>query len=326
MSPRASALPQHGILDNASVSLHMPATLEKVLQDALTLGHGEITVHVGREQDRIFLAGGAIAWVVSAGAPTSLARVMTSRGLALRPALQQVWKQCRETGRNFAEALVEDGVVERVAMRDALLEHNARQLRALVERAAQGQVVFHSVQRAYASELCFSLHELSAEVARLEELAQTGTRLRAPEHGSETSALTTSGIVPPTNPWSQVPMSTIASSLEQIMTLDGALAAALVDYESGMTLGTTGGGAGFDIELAASGNTSVVKAKTRVMKDLGLPGVIEDMLITLETQYHIIRPLTRHPSLFIYVAIDKQRGNLGLARHKLRAVEEGLTL
>ncbi|MCA9642842.1 MAG: hypothetical protein KC492_19230 [Myxococcales bacterium] len=121
-------------------------------------------------------------------------------------------------------------------------------------------------------------------------------------------------------------MSTIDSSLEQVMNLDGAIAAALADWESGMTLGTAGGNAGFNVELAASGNTSVVKAKARVMGDLNLPGAIEDILITLETQYHIIRPLVRHPSLFIYVAIDKKRGNLGLARHKLRAVEEALTL
>lgn len=121
-------------------------------------------------------------------------------------------------------------------------------------------------------------------------------------------------------------MSTISKSLEEIMTLDGAIAAALVDWESGMTLGTIGGGTSFNIELAASGNTSVVKAKMRVMRELGIPGSIEDMLITLDTQYHLIRPLVRHPSLFLYVAIDKARGNLGLARHRVRSIEEGLKL
>jgi len=110
------------------------------------------------------------------------------------------------------------------------------------------------------------------------------------------------------------------------MTLDGAVAAALVDWESGLTLGTIGGNSGFDIELAASGNTGVVKSKMRVMRELGIPGAIEDILITLDTQYHLIRPLVRHPSLFLYVAIDKSRGNLGLARHRTRSIEEGLKL
>ena len=80
------------------------------------------------------------------------------------------------------------------------------------------------------------------------------------------------------------------------------------------------------IERAASGNTSVVKAKMAVMRQLGIGGAIEDILITLESQYHLIRPLTKVPTLFLYVAIDRQRGNLGLARHKLRQIEESLDL
>ena len=119
-------------------------------------------------------------------------------------------------------------------------------------------------------------------------------------------------------------MSTINDSLTEIMTLDGAIACALVDWESGLTLGTMGGGGVLDIELAASGNTSVVKAKAAVMKSLGIEGPIEDVLITLDTQYHLIRPLVKAPSLYLYVAIDRAKGNLGVARHKLRSIEAAL--
>ncbi len=121
-------------------------------------------------------------------------------------------------------------------------------------------------------------------------------------------------------------MDNIRSSLEQIMTLDGAIATSLVDWESGLTLGTSGGGAAFDIDLAASGNTTVVKSKMAVMKQLGIQGAIEDILITLDSQYHLIRPLTKNPSLFLYVAIDKAKGNLGLARHRLKSVESSLVV
>lgn len=121
-------------------------------------------------------------------------------------------------------------------------------------------------------------------------------------------------------------MADINESLSSAMELDGAIAAALVDWESGMTLGTAGGGADFDVEFAASGNTQVVKAKMAVMRDLGLPGSIEDILITLSSQYHLIRPLTSNPSLFLYLAIDGKRGNLGLARHRLRAIESKLSI
>ena len=134
----------------------------------------------------------------------------------------------------------------------------------------------------------------------------------------------TVGRMPKTQP-QETEMANINDSLNAIMDIEGGIAAALVDWESGLTLGTIGGGR-FDIELAASGNTTVVKAKMQVMRQLGLKGHIEDILITLDDQFHLIRPLSKSPSLFLYVAIDKKKGNLGLARHKLKSVEENLVL
>jgi hypothetical protein len=117
-------------------------------------------------------------------------------------------------------------------------------------------------------------------------------------------------------------------ALKGAMNIEGAFAAALVDYTSGMTLGTLGGGPDFDITVAAAGNTDVVRAKLRTVEMLNLPDKIEDILITLDHQYHLIRPLTARggQGLFLYVALAKSRANLALARHQLRAVEEGLEL
>ena len=121
-------------------------------------------------------------------------------------------------------------------------------------------------------------------------------------------------------------MSDIKQTLQAAMNIEGAIGAALVDYESGLTLGTAGGGARLNIETAAAGNTEVVRAKMKVMNMLGIDGMIEDILITLDTQYHLIRPLTSAPTLFLYLAIDKTKGNLGLARHKLRTVDSKIEL
>ncbi|UWP87522.1 hypothetical protein [Dactylosporangium fulvum] len=112
------------------------------------------------------------------------------------------------------------------------------------------------------------------------------------------------------------------------MSIDGALAVALVDYTSGMTLGTLGGGPDFDITVAAAGNTDVVRAKFRTIEMLGLPDRIEDILITLDNQYHLIRPLGSRngQGLFLYLALAKARANLALARHQLRSIETSLEL
>ncbi|MET7337387.1 hypothetical protein [Nonomuraea sp. NPDC005650] len=121
-------------------------------------------------------------------------------------------------------------------------------------------------------------------------------------------------------------MASMDVSLKEMMTIDGALGAAIVDYGSGMALGTLGGSKDLDLQVAAAGNTEVVKAKLRTMDSLGLKENIEDILITLSGQYHIIRPITGRggKGLFLYLALDRARANLAMSRHQLRGIEEKL--
>lgn len=117
--------------------------------------------------------------------------------------------------------------------------------------------------------------------------------------------------------------------LKDAMQIQGAVGVCLVDYDSGMTLGSLGGAdGGLDLEVAAAGNTEVVRAKQNTMKALGLDDKIEDILITLGTQYHLIRLVTS-PSgqgLFFYIALRKDQANLAMARRQLQALEQSLTL
>lgn len=117
-------------------------------------------------------------------------------------------------------------------------------------------------------------------------------------------------------------MASIKESMDALMTSDGAMCAALVDSSSGMILGQIG--SGVDLEVAAAGNTEVVRAKLKTMRALGLNDVIEDILITLGKQYHIIRPMARKEGLFLYLVLDKAKSNLALARRKTQDVEREL--
>ena len=122
-------------------------------------------------------------------------------------------------------------------------------------------------------------------------------------------------------------MANVQNTLKKIMsTIDGAIGAALVDFDGGLTLGTIGGGDVIDMEIAGAGNLEVVRAKIRVMEQLQIDDQIEDILITLGGQYHLIRPLEDHPTMFLYLAIYRDQGSLGMARHQLRTIETDLEI
>jgi hypothetical protein len=119
-------------------------------------------------------------------------------------------------------------------------------------------------------------------------------------------------------------MSNVKESLEGLIELAGARSAALVDSSTGMVLGHAGSAAG--LEIAAAANTEMVRAQLKSMEDLRASETIDDILITLGNQYDIVRPLAANPSIFLYLALDKNKSNMALARYKVAECEGQLEL
>lgn len=119
-------------------------------------------------------------------------------------------------------------------------------------------------------------------------------------------------------------MSNIKKIVGDLLTsIDGCIISSVVD-NNGMQLGSAG--SGLDLDVAAAGMTEVLKAKLKVMKNLGLNDTIEDILITLGKQYHIIRPTQKYDGLFIYIVVDKANGNLAMARRLVQTAESNLVI
>jgi hypothetical protein len=119
-------------------------------------------------------------------------------------------------------------------------------------------------------------------------------------------------------------MANANETLNALMQIDGALGCLLADYTSGMLLAKAGGGVNLDV--AAAGNSEVIKSKMKTMAALGLKETIEDILITLGTQYHIVRPMASKPGLFVYLVLDKAKSNLAMARYKVLEIEKALVV
>jgi len=105
----------------------------------------------------------------------------------------------------------------------------------------------------------------------------------------------------------------LSDVLERISSeANGFIAASLVDLDSGMTLAVKSARADFDLTAASAYNSELVKQKLKIMRTLGLTGGIEDMIISLTEQIHLVKLVG--PNTFLYLAVDKKQSNLAIVR------------
>jgi predicted regulator of Ras-like GTPase activity (Roadblock/LC7/MglB family) len=111
------------------------------------------------------------------------------------------------------------------------------------------------------------------------------------------------------------PKQAIKEILEALPTL---LAVAVVETETGMPLAAHSNIADFDIDTAAAYNTEVVKQKLKAIQALKLKQTVQDILLTLTDQLHLIK-LSPTGDKFIYLAVNSRDTNLAVARQILKS-------
>jgi predicted regulator of Ras-like GTPase activity (Roadblock/LC7/MglB family) len=98
--------------------------------------------------------------------------------------------------------------------------------------------------------------------------------------------------------------------------VNGVIATAVVDLESGMTLAAKSNRPDFDLAVASAYNSELVKQKMKIMRALNLKSSLEDMLLTLSDQFHLIKFLPGGTS-FLYLAADRSGTNLAILRNSV---------
>lgn len=96
--------------------------------------------------------------------------------------------------------------------------------------------------------------------------------------------------------------------------MTGFIAASVVDLESGMTLAAKSNRADFDLTVASAYNSELVKQKLKIVKALGLKTTLDDILLTLGDQLHLIKVFPGGHT-FLYLAAERASTNLAIVRN-----------
>ena len=113
-------------------------------------------------------------------------------------------------------------------------------------------------------------------------------------------------------------------AIEKFMELAGAMGACVVDVDSGMMLASTvatGAVDRLDLELAAASSSQVLRAQRHALAAASEDDPVEDILVSLKDQYHLLRILEGSDGYYLYAVIDRRSGNLAMARHTLARLQ-----
>jgi predicted regulator of Ras-like GTPase activity (Roadblock/LC7/MglB family) len=125
-------------------------------------------------------------------------------------------------------------------------------------------------------------------------------------------------------------MANVTDTLTLASQIDGTLGVALGDWNTGFSLGQkscdTSRFSEAVLEQAIALNAEVIKAKEKARAALNITDGIQDILITLEHQYHLICMSKTVKGVFFYLVLNRDKANLGLARLKLSEAEKGLQI
>ncbi|MEU2624458.1 hypothetical protein ABZ642_41195 [Streptomyces sp. NPDC007157] len=125
----------------------------------------------------------------------------------------------------------------------------------------------------------------------------------------------------------------IDECLLEAMRLPGARGAALVDWTSGLALGTVGEAPGGDHETTAAEAAELARLAAEhgafsTEDDTEVNPPVEDLIVSNRDSYHLLRFVVTSfdATVFLHLWLAREDGNLALARIRLGEMAERLVL
>jgi len=118
----------------------------------------------------------------------------------------------------------------------------------------------------------------------------------------------------------------VIDNLSRLERAEGFLGAALFDIDANVCLAAVDRHPSTRVEASAVGHADLVLAKRRTIANLKLDDQLEDIVISLGREYHLLRLCKRQPHLFFFLTLDRTRANLAMARYLLSDVEKDIVV
>lgn len=111
-------------------------------------------------------------------------------------------------------------------------------------------------------------------------------------------------------------MVAVGNQLKALNQLEGYIGSCVVDCAAGVLLASNGGSPQIKLDLAGIGNCELLQAKRRSLEALGLEDQVEEIVVTLSAQYHVIQPVGSGRT-FLYLVLERDKANLAESRQIL---------
>ncbi len=112
-------------------------------------------------------------------------------------------------------------------------------------------------------------------------------------------------------------MSNLDVIIKEMLQIDGAMGAAIVDDGSGMAL-AYGGPAPFPMDVVAASAVDIIRSFNTASANVGVPTQVENIVGIYDDFYFFIRQLLgKNAGLGMLVVLDRGKANQAMANHQL---------